>query len=193
MRERVRLLALAAAGAVCGHAITYALCLPSMPIRTSVLRQTGHAYWHGAVAGAFVGALWFAMLHVREHATAGRRGRPATRSGGLAHMARQLGLLQLVIFVAIEIAERLEVGRGLTSLADHNVLTVGVVVQVAVAGVLALAAWALGRTAHAIGKALANAITPARRPIADWRVPIVLVPATVTVAPCGSRAPPPLS
>jgi hypothetical protein len=185
--ERARLLALAAAGAVCGHAITYALCLPDLPLRTSVLRQTGHAYWHGAVAGAFVGALWFALLHARHHAIAGRRGDRAPFS--FAATARQLGALQLLIFLAIEVAERVEVGRGLAGLTEHNLLSVGLAVQVVVAGALALAAWALGRTAEALGRTLRPAPDAPRR-VRDWAMPAQLVPAVVVTPACGGRAPP---
>jgi hypothetical protein len=189
--ERARLLALAAAGAVCGHAITYALCLPNLPMRASVLRQTGHAYWHGAVAGAFVGAMWFAILHVREHAAAGRHARAV--SFGLAGAARQLGALQLLIFLAIEVAERLELGRGLGGLADHNLLLVGVAVQIAVAALLAGVAWMLGRGAEALGRAFARTWPTRRRVIRDGALPIELRPAFVATAPCGGRAPPSLS
>jgi hypothetical protein len=186
--ERLRVLVLAAAGAVCGHAITYALCLPDLRLRTSVLRQTGHAYWHGAVAGAFVGAAWFAVSHARCHVRAGRDGH--SPDGRYVDAFRALATLQLATFVAVEIVERVEVGRSITAITDHNVLAVGLVIQVAVAAVLALCVRLLARAAEVVGRALAGVSVTARPALGSWAGRSALLPRPLVVAPCGSRAPP---
>lgn len=185
---RARVVALAAAGAVCGHAITYALLYPNVPLRRSVLQQTGHAYWHGAVAAAVVGALWFLVVHVRHHASAGASGTTAPNRYRAA--ASQLASLQLLIFLSIEATERVEVGRGLSGLLDHRLVLVGGGVQLVVAVALAAAAWLLARTANAVGRALALAAFQPRPPRSTWPATVEIFLASVVSLPRRGRAPP---
>jgi hypothetical protein len=182
--SRLRLLALAIAGAACGHTLAYALSFPDRMARQSVLRVTGHAYWHAAVAAAIVAALWFATGHVARHVRAGRRRDPIGPGVTFAGLAA----LQLAVFGGMEIVERVAVGAPVSTVLDHRILVVGCAVQLAVAALLTRATSLLGRVAEAIGRAFAA--RPARRTSAHVAGAVQRFVATLTVVSCGSRAPP---
>ncbi|HZN15469.1 MAG TPA: hypothetical protein VFB78_14450 [Acidimicrobiales bacterium] len=184
---RVRLLLLAVAGAVCGHVVSYGLVFPERAARQSVLRLTGHAYWHAAIGAAIVGGAWFVATHAARHFRAGRRRQPFRTD--IAGLFPRLALLQIAVFIGMEMSERAAVGAPLSTVLDHRILLIGVSVQLAVALLLAAASHALGRAAHTVGGHFAE--RDARpRAVLSFIPPVALAPRLLAVAPCGSRGPP---
>jgi hypothetical protein len=180
----------AVAGAVVGHMVAYVLAVPSPTVRVALLGATGHAYWTAAIAAASV--LGLASLA----ATLGRRFRagllashplPADRLG---RVAGQLAGFQLAIYLVQETLERLEVGIPAHALLDGRLLVTGVVVQTAIALVLAVLLTVVGRAAEAAGRALRprpRRAEPTGLPMVDL---VVAWPSRLLAAGRGSRAPP---
>ena len=121
--RRVLLPVLAVTGVVIGHTITYAVAFPDDHHRASCCGH-GHAYWQAAVAVALLAGALAAGSHV-AHAV--RRTSRCT----LPRAGVRLAALQMVIFTMMEASERVAVDQPLTSLFDHRVLLLGLVVQVA--------------------------------------------------------------
>lgn len=184
---RFRLLALSIAGAVFGHTLAYALSYPERMSRQSVLRVTGHAYWHAAVSAAVVSALWFGIIHLRRHVGAGRSGVRLVERAGLTFAA--LAILQLSVFVGMEVSERIAAGAPIATVLDHHVLVIGVGIQLLVAAALTVTSVLLGRLGHAIGRTV-GALPIARAATSAWTAPEQQWPPTLAVVPCGSRGPP---
>lgn len=184
---RIRLLALSIAGAVCGHTFAYALSFPDRMSRQSVLRVTGHAYWHAALAAAAVAAAWFAVAHASRHFHAGRSRTRLAPSGPTTFAV--LAGLQIGVFVGMEIIERLAAGAPVATVLDHHILVIGLAVQLLVAGALTVATLALGRAAEAIGRAWVERADVATSRL-TWFAPEQRWPVSLAVVPCGSRGPP---
>jgi hypothetical protein len=188
--DRLPLTGVAVAGAVVGHMVAYVLAVPSPTVRVALLGATGHAYWTAAIAAASV--LGLASLA----ATLGRRFRagllashplPADRLG---RVAGQLAGFQLAIYLVQETLERLEVGIPAHALLDGRLLVTGVVVQTAIALVLAVLLTVVGRAAEAAGRALRprpRRAEPTGLPMVDL---VVAWPSRLLAAGRGSRAPP---
>jgi hypothetical protein len=188
--HRLPLTGVAVAGAVLGHMVAYVLAVPSPTVRVALLGATGHAYWTAAIAAASV--LGLASLA----ATLGRRFRagllashpqPADRPG---RVAGQLAGFQLAIYLVQETLERLEAGIPAHALLDGRLLVIGVVVQTAIALVLAVLLVAAGRVAEAAGRALRprpRRVEPTGLPVVDL---VVAWPSRLLAAGLGSRAPP---
>jgi hypothetical protein len=175
---------LAVTGVVIGHTITYAVAFPDDHHRAALLRDTGHAYWQAAVAVALLAGAVAAGSHV-THAVR-RRGPLSLPRAGL-----RLAALQMVVFTMMETSERVAVDQPVTSLFDHRVLLLGLVVQVAVAAVLVQVLRLLGRAAVAVTGAVATRWSPAAAPAVSLsRTAPALVRDAVVGRPCGSRAPP---
>jgi hypothetical protein len=181
----------AVAGAVVGHMVAYALAVPSPTVRVALLGATGHAYWTAAIAAASVLGLASLATTMRRRFRAGllaSRPQPAERLG---RVARQLAGFQLAIYLIQETLERLEAGISPDALVNGRLLVTGVVVQTAIALVLAVVVVAAGRVAEAAGRAL----RPPPRPVEPTALPVVdLVvgwPSRLLAAGLGSRAPPP--
>ena len=102
-----------------------------------------------------------------------------------------LACLQVAGFSAMEVVERLVAGAPVGSLFHHHVFLVGVVVQLAVAAILALALRSLERIAD---RAYGSLASPARRLARSARTlgPALLLPARSPALAGGSgpRAPP---
>jgi hypothetical protein len=188
--HRLPLTGVAVAGAVVGHMAAYVLAVPSPTVRVALLGATGHAYWTAAIAAASV--LGLASLA----ATLGRRFRAGLLAGHpqpterLGHVAAQLAGFQLAIYLVQETLERLEAGVAPSALLDGRLLVVGVVVQSAIALVLAVLLTAAGRVAEAVGRALRRPDrhpTRTTRPLADL---VAAWPSRLLAAGRGSRAPP---
>jgi hypothetical protein len=164
---------LAVTGVVVGHTLTYAL-----------LHETTHAYWQAAVAVALLAGALAASTQV-THAL--RRLAPLT----LPRAGLRLAALQMVIFTMMEASERVAVDQPLTSLFQHRVLVLGLMVQALVAVVLVQVLRLLGRAAVAVADALAPRWTPATTPSLSisWTA-LLPVRSAVRSRPCGSRAPP---
>jgi hypothetical protein len=185
--------ALAWAGVVAGHWIAYLVAVPGADARATTLAETGHGYWLAAVAAAFVLGVASAAGTVARHVGRGiRRERPASATAGFRWFVVRLALLQTAIFVVQEILERVESGAPLSGLLRGGFVAIGVVAQVSVAGLLALALTWIGKLAEIAGRVLATA--PAvRHPRMPRLTPTAHVLASRPITgTLGSRGPPQL-
>jgi hypothetical protein len=188
--HRLPLTGVAVAGAVVGHMVAYVLAVPSPTVRVALLGATGHAYWTAAIAAASVLGLASLATTVARRFRAGLlAGRPQPGER-LSRVAAQLAGFQVAIYLVQETLERLEAGIPPHALLDGRLLVTGVVVQSAIALVLAALLTLAGRAAEAVGRALRR---PDRHPertapplldlVAAW-------PSRLLAAGLGSRAPP---
>jgi hypothetical protein len=136
--------AVAVAGVVVGHLITYVLLLPRPSDRAIVLRDTGHAYFPAVLQAALlVGALSLGSWFLRT--VIGRERSAPSSSTLFARLAR----LQLAGFAAMEVVERIASGTPLVELLrDH--IVVGLAVQLVIAWLAARFLAALARAAERI-------------------------------------------
>jgi hypothetical protein len=117
----------AAAGTVLGHWLAYLIAVPASTARARVLTESGHGYWLSAVQVAMaLAAVGLALLAIRR-----LRARAPQPSSMFAF--HRLVLYQASMFVAVEIVERLIVREPLSQLFAHDVLFLGLLVQVVVA------------------------------------------------------------
>jgi hypothetical protein len=186
---RASIIGAAFGGVIVGHWLSYLLAIPGRRIRTEVLAETGHQYWLTAVKMALVLAvIALAMVVVRQVRAALRR-EPEPLAGPRA-LALRLTLLQVVGFLALEATERLAAGSPLSSLLTHHVLVLGLLVQVLIAGIVALLLSFFARAVRAVVGALTR--TPVPRFVLSFpapRVPFVPRPALVG-GPASPRGPP---
>lgn len=139
-------------GVVLGHWMSYLLAIPIAGERNGVLVATGHGYWLTAIKLAVVLAVVsLAAIGIRQARLAWDRGTALDHGPG--SIALRLTLLQVLGFVALEVTERLAAGAPLSSLAAHQVLVLGVLVQVLIAGSLALLLSLFARAVHAAVRA----------------------------------------
>jgi hypothetical protein len=106
-------------------------------------------------------------------------------------VAVQLAGFQIAIYLVQEMLERLEAGIPPHALLDGRLLVTGVVVQAAIAVVLAMLLTLAGRAAEAVGRALRPSprrLERAGLPLLDL---VVAWPSRLLAAGKGSRAPPP--
>lgn len=180
-------LAAAAAGLVGGHIIAYQLTVPVEPVRRLLLTQTGHGYLPRAIAAAMALAAVAAVGALFRGAIRGWR-------GSVEHLSflatfRRLATAQVIGFVILEVMERKAAGATLSGLV--GVFPRGLVVQVAIAALAALALRLLDRAGASIvatirgGARFARAVS-AVRPVAvrDAR------PAIVSLGSISLRGPP---
>ena len=147
--ERLWLGGLASAGVVLAHWIAYFLAAPAPSPRHELLRETGHGAWAYVVALA-VGLLVACVA-------GGLRGRIRGRSSGAPSFAYswvRLLAYQSVLFIVLEGVERIASGGTPLSLATEPVVIVGLLVQVVVAAVGALALVGLDRAAAVLVRRL---------------------------------------
>jgi hypothetical protein len=192
MRERPAFRGLPLAGAgvagtLTAHWLAYLVSIPQARVRAAALAGAGHGYWGSALKLAVVLALaGLGALAIRAGST------PQGELSGLGAfmwVLRRLVLLQVVLFAAMEVFERLVSGAPLGGLLGHDLFVLGLLLQVLVAAALALVLVAFGWTAvHVWGRLFRRTFV---------RPPRALVPAGVTVprAPIlrgatGVRAPP---
>jgi len=185
----------AVAGVVVGHWITYLIAVPGASPRAALLAQTGHGYWPTAVAIALVfGAMALAGTVARS-LRRGLRADPAAarpRTGWERYRSTALGLaaLQTSVFVLQEVIERLASGAPLGSLTHEGFLLLGIAVQILIAAGVTCLLLLVGRTAEAIGRALAAA-SKLRRVRVRFVLPTLAPPAAATLlGPRLTRAPP---
>jgi hypothetical protein len=188
--DRLPLTGVAVAGAVVGHMVAYVLAVPSPTVRVALLGATGHAYWTAAIAAAVVLGLTSLAATLGRGFRAGllaSRPQPGERLG---LVAGQLAGLQVAIYLVQETLERLEAGIPAHALLDGRLLVTGVVVQSAIALVLAVVLAAAGRVAEAAGRALRpppRRVQPTSPPVVEL---VVAWPSRLLAAGLGSRAPP---
>jgi hypothetical protein len=136
--------AAAAAGALAGHWLSYALVFSDAGRRDAALAASGHGYLPAAgrlaivIVLAAIGAVMVRALDVSGRAQPARR---EVRRAGIAGLAVRLWMLQSAIFAAMEIAERLASGAPVEGMFRADLFPVGLGAQlvVAVAGALLLA------------------------------------------------------
>jgi hypothetical protein len=184
------LLGTAWAGAVAGHALTYVLAVPTAGARQALLASTGHSYWSAAVTVALILGLASAVGVVIRHFRGGLHGERTMGSEGIRRLALLLGGLQVGIFLLQETLERVEAGAPIATLRTDRLLLIGVLVQLLVAGALAIALFFLARVSAAAGRALSRppAFAPARAAFVTVRV--ATIHSRLVAGGGGSRAPP---
>jgi hypothetical protein len=185
----VRTLALAVTGVVIAHSLAYWAAAPSQVSRTALLQATGHAYWNTAVLGAALGGLWFVLDHAVRLFHAGRRAISTPVSP--ADLKLQLRVLQVTLFVALEIGERVAAGVPLSTILGHRVFLLGLLFQLIIAPVLAIAVGVIGAAARAAGRAARGEQFLSAPGITSLQVAYA-APRTAGVpsTPCGIRGPP---
>lgn len=177
-------------GVVLGHWLSYLLAIPTAGERNGVLVASGHGYWLIAVKLAVVSAVVsLAAIGIRQLRLAWDR-TPAPDHGPRG-IALRLALLQVLGFVALELTERLAAGAPLSSLAAHQVLVLGVLVQVLVAGSLALTISLFARAIHAAAGAVARARMDDRALSAFPPAASAVLRPSLLTASAGPRGPPP--
>jgi hypothetical protein len=190
---RIRLLgrlgttAAAVVGVVIGHLTTYVLAVGDEGLRHALLDRTGHGYLATAVAGALV-------LGAATSANAVfRRLRPGTGSGreeSLLRFVVRLGLLQALLFAALEVTERLVSGAPLSTLLDYHLLVLGLPVQFVVALAVVVGLRALAAAAEIVARVIRGLAL--RTPVRAW--PLPAAPSIHSLPPLsgawGARSPP---
>ena len=145
---RSLLAGLAAAGVVVAHTIAYLLAVPDPNLRAAFLFMTGHEGWSLVVAAA-AGILTFGLSGFVISATTSN---PRTETLTVRSIAIRLAGLQVIGFMALEMAERLLDGRSIAELMTEPVVVIGLLIQfaVAVAGAFLLVgfAWAVDTLLH---------------------------------------------
>jgi hypothetical protein len=186
---RLRTLALAVTGMVVGHSVAYWAAAPSKVTRSAFLHATGHAYWNAAVLGAVLGGLWFTADHVVRLFLAGRRAIPTPATP--ADLTAVLRVLQITLFVALEVGERVAAGVPLSSILGHRVFVLGILLQLVIAPALARLVGFIGSAARAAGRATHSDAVISAPGITSLAVAYAS-PCTsgVPATPCGIRGPP---
>ncbi len=168
--RRFPVFAVAAAGVLIGHWLTYALLLAQPARREAVLSATGHGYLR--LASVTVLVLILLALGSAVMCALDARSDPAgaSRAGRIRRLFPRLWLLQGLTFAGVEVVERLVAGAPLGVLLGR-VLLVGLLVQAlaAVVGAVLLhvlhrAAASLARLVGSPGTASAPRIIPSLAP-----------------------------
>jgi hypothetical protein len=188
VRSRRSVAIVAIAGVVIAHAVDYLVVYRGDAAREHQLAETGHGYWPLAVALALVATL------VAAASAAGRGGmlglaRPTAESERLPMLRdiARLSLLQVLLFSAVEVLERLAVGLAPPTVLQTPEFAVGIGLQVVVAVVALDLVERLSETVVRAAVA-ARALRPRR---AAQRSPEVQLPAgAAVVCTIRARAPP---
>jgi hypothetical protein len=152
--RRPVLLAVAAAGLLAGHALTYLIAAPQADRRASLLAHSGHGY---------LGLITEPILAFAVVATIALFLRGLTRPAAEVRpgsVAVSLIALQCAGFLSMEIVERVASGAPLTPLLHAWILPVGLLAQ-SVLG--ALSGWILHlvvRAAEIVAEALGRRVFP---------------------------------
>ena len=180
--RRLLPLGVAATGVVGAHALNYVLAFPDPAVRAHELAATGHGYWPIAVGIALLAGAAAAGLGV---ANGLRLRRPAPMP------VARLAVLQLVLFVTLETAERLGAGMNPIPFLHSPQLVVGVVLQVAVAVAAVLVLRAIEAGARSVGRALRRPLP--RAAAAHWAPTLDRVVVSWPASTAPARGPPPLA
>lgn len=127
--------AFALGGLLLGHGLAYLIAVPDPYHRDLLLQRTGHGYLPTLIEAALV------LLLAGTASLVGRNlRRGPSREPGIAVLASRLAVLQVVAFVGQEIAERVIARVPLAALGHDDVFALGLVMQlgIAVLGALAL-------------------------------------------------------
>jgi hypothetical protein len=174
---------------VVGHWLSYLVGLPSGHLRGEVLTATGHRYWMSAVELAVaLGVVALATVVVRQFRTPSAI--PFRASEGPGRLALRLAALQVLGFTTLEVGERIAAGAPVSSLLQHHLFLLGLLVQVAVAAATAVVLFWFARATGTIARAL---VRPRFLRSAARSFPPVLfvAPASAVLSGAGgSRGPP---
>jgi hypothetical protein len=183
--RRPVLLAVASAGLLLGHTLTYLIASPQADRRASLLAHTGHGY---------LGLITEPILAFAVVATLALFLRGLTHPAGEVRpgsVAVSLIALQCAGFVSMEIVERVASGASLTALLHAWILPVGLLAQSVVG---ALSGWLLHlvvRAAEIVAEALAAArVFPQPASIAVPKDRAFVVHGLRAARAHGQRAPP---
>jgi hypothetical protein len=166
------ILSVAFFGVFVGHAITYVVLAGNPVVRSTMLHATGHGYLpvtvHATLALAVIGLAGVFLAGL---------GAPRTVGSGLT---RRVGTFQVLVFAAIEVAERVAARAPLHDLA--HVMPVGTVVQIGVALIVAAVIRMILRAGETAAESLGDA------PIAAPPAVVPLVAASTTWSPSTARS-----
>jgi len=143
-------LAVAPAGILIGHWLTYSAVIRPAGARARFLAGSGHHYLASgvkvAVAFGLAALAATAARQLREHSAPPR--------AMLRWLAPRLAALQVVGFASLEIVERLAAGQPVGGIASHGLFAMGLVVQCVVAVALAAMLLRLGRAVASFAERL---------------------------------------
>ena len=161
--RRLPLAGAAVAGAAVGHSIAYLIVAPQGRTRAALLAGTGHGYLSTMAAAEIVLGLLAVMTFGARHFNRGRRQRRSPSDEPWAWLAARLALLQITIFGVQEVVERAATGHPVGDLLSDRLLSIGILVQIAVAVGVATLLVCLGRAAEAVGRVFGRQRLP--RPV----------------------------
>jgi hypothetical protein len=185
--------ATAAAGALAGHWLAYALAYGDSRRREAVLAATGHAYLPFASRMAIVvvlAGIGAALLRGLD-----ARGRPAAASPDLRRSPRgelivRLWLVQAAAFCAMEAGERVVSGVPLSGILRTDLLLLGLGAQLLVAVLGAAFLRFLHRAAAVVASVRGPAAIPARWTSAPLPAGVTSPRASLLASRAAPRAPP---
>jgi hypothetical protein len=183
------LAAIAAAGVLLGHWLTYVFAVPDPRVRTEILAVSGHSYWLVAIKVAVVlGFVSFGTVLVR-YLGAATRGEP-TGADRVIALAARLSLVQLVAFTAMEVAERIAAGAPVAEMFGHHLFVLGLAVQIVVAFAGAFVLLWFGRAAARICQAICARSPSPPAVFSAWPSLLLARPVPVLAGAGGVRGPP---
>jgi hypothetical protein len=183
--SRAVTLGVAGGGVLLGHWLAYSILTSVTATHGALLTETGHAYL-GAADSAGLAVVLAALAAV----FLGRMTSGGDLELDLARVGVRLAGFQVAAFLAMEVAERLSAGVPVGELVHGPLLPVGVLVQVVLAALGALAIHAVCRVADRA--ATAFGATPSLPPAAWASLSFMPSPrpARVAVAVRSGRSPP---
>ena len=188
--RRFPVFAVAAAGVLVGHWLTYALLLAQPARREAVLSATGHGYLRLASVTVLVLILLALGSAVMCALDAGSDPAGASRAGRIRRLFPRLWLLQGLTFAGVEVVERLIAGAPLGVLLGR-VLLVGLLVQALAAAVGAALLHALHRAAASLARLVGSPGTASAPRIIPSLAPCLNDPRSPLLAgAAGLRGPP---
>ncbi len=184
-RRRLATLAVAVAGVLAGHWLTYMAVAPIADSRATFLHDTGHAYLGMANDLALIVALFaIATMFIGQLTS-------PVATGGVPGITARVVRFQVSAFVLLEVLERVTSGSPLSELIRTGILPIGIVAQIGIGLIVARAIRWLLRTADRVAVALGRGAVPARRIVARTvRPQPVFIPAARTLSAVGVRGPP---
>lgn len=180
MSSRRALLGLTAAGVVLGHTIAYVLA-------SADHAPGAHRYWPIAVTIAVVAGITASVRLTLPHLQ-----EASVERLPVLPFAARLATLQVLLFVVMEVTERLAGGESAHGFLASDLAWIGVGIQILVALAVAFLTRLLGEAAEAIGRALRHTWPEPVSPLPLPPAVPVLRPQVLTGSG-STRSPPPSS
>lgn len=178
--------AIAVAGVLLGHWLTYAIVTPDVHRRAAQLAATGHAYLNVAdTVGMALALMACAAIFLRRLT--------APDDGALTpigDVAARLAIFQVAAFTGMEILERLWSGAPVAGVLRGGLLPLGIAIQFALAAVAALAIRWLLRAADRTSDVLAGISLLAPPRTAGLALPSMRIPERGSLRAIVIRGPP---